>query len=944
MGDAESSMDILLAMAQQLALELHPHKSASLSVTLDSSLERELGLDSLGRMELLLRLERTVHVRLPEQLIATADTLRDLLQALQGASSLSVPAVMDHVRHQTSLQPQELPEHATTLLAVLDWHVQHHPQRPHVHLYSNDDAVDVLTYATLAQGAQAIAAGLQAQGLVPGQTVALMLPTSQDFFFSFFGILLAGGTPVPIYPPARRSQLEEHIRRQASILANSCAALLITVPEAQSLARLLRVQVPGLRRVMTTSDLAASGTTYNPPTVQAHDVAFVQYTSGSTGVPKGVMLTHANLLANIRAMQAVARTTPADVFVSWLPLYHDMGLIGAWLGSLYCTYPLVLLSPLAFLARPARWLWAIHRHHGTISGAPNFAYELCAQKLADSDLQGLDLSSWRLAFNGAESISATTIERFSARFRQYGFRPTAIAPVYGLAENSLGLAFPPLDRGPRVDRIKREPFLRTGQAVPADPGDTQALDFVSCGYPLPEHQIRLVDALGHEVAERQQGRLEFCGPSATNGYLHNPEETRRLFHGEWLDSGDLAYIAAGEVYITGRVKDMIIRAGRNLYPHELEEAVGNLPGIRKGCVAVFGSPDPVTKTERLVVLAETRETVPHVQATLRHDIDTLVVDRLGIPPDDVVLAPPHTVLKTSSGKLRRAASRELYERGKLGTQPTAVWWQVVRLVAASVGPQLRRLQYAVGNLGYTAYVWMLFGLLGSIAWGAVISLPKRSWRQAVVHTLARCSLRLAGIRLLIQGLEYVPGKQPYVLVVNHASYLDAFILPAVFAGDLAYVAKQELAEQPLIRLPLQRFGVEFVERFAVQRGVEDTSRIVKVVHDGRAVVFFPEGTFVREPGLRSFRLGAFIVACQANVPLVPVTLRGTRSILRANQWFFRRGTVRVIISPPLLPSGADWTAALRLRDAARTQILHDCGEPDLVAAASPLLALQPRQE
>jgi 1-acyl-sn-glycerol-3-phosphate acyltransferase len=848
------------------------------------------------------------------------------------------------MRLRAPAQVNVLPVHAETLVDVLDWHVQMHPQRVHVRLCSDTDEEEVITYAALAESATAVAAGLQAQGLEPEQTVAMMLPTGRSFLTSFFGILLAGGIPVPIYPPIRRSQLEEHLRRQAGILTNARSVMLITVPEAQPPARLLRAQVRSLQNVLTASELAACGSMYSRPTIRGQDIAFVQYTSGSTGTPKGVVLTHANLLANIRAMQAMARTTPADVFVSWLPLYHDMGLIGAWFGSLYCTYPLILMSPLAFLARPTRWLWAIHCHHGTLSGAPNFAYELCAQKLADSDVEGLDLSTWRLAFNGAEPISAETLERFCTRFARYGFRPEAMAPVYGLAENSLGLAFPPLGRTPRLDRIKREPFLRSGQAVPADLDDTHALCFVSCGKPLPGHQIRLVEALGHEVAERQQGRLEFHGPSATSGYLHNPEATRRLFSGEWLDSGDLAYIVEGEVYVTGRVKDVIIRAGRNLYPHELEEAIGDLPGIRKGCVAVFGSPDPVTKTERLVVLAETRATAPQVQASLRRQIDTLVVDLLGIPPDDVALAPPYTVLKTSSGKIRRSASRELYERGKIGTRPTAVWWQVVRLTASTIVPQLRRTEHAAAHVLYTAYAWTLFGILGMAAWGATVILPKRSWRQTVVHTLARLGLRLAGIPLLVQGLEHLPCHQPFVLVVNHASYLDAFVLSAVFAGDLGYVAKQELAEWCITRLPLQRLGVEFVERFAAQRGVEDTARVVKAVRDGRTVVFFPEGTFGREPGLRPFRMGAFIVAAQTGVPVVPLVLRGTRSILRAHQWLLRRGTVRVLISPPLLPSGSDWSAAIMLRDAARAQILRDCGEPDLAADAAVSLPHQAQGE
>jgi 1-acyl-sn-glycerol-3-phosphate acyltransferase len=919
----------VLEIARQLAVELHPHKATVPSITLDSSLERHLGLDSLGRMELLRRLEGAFRVRLPEQLLVSAETLRDVLREIHGAEVYSSGQLSMQVLPQEAAETLTTPLQAQTLIEVLEWHVKQHPHRPHIHLYGEGDTEDIITYGALYERALAVAAGLHKQGVEPGQTVGLMLPTGTSFFDSFFGILLAGGIPIPIYPPFRLAQLEEHLRRQAHILANARTVLLITVPEAQPLARILRSQVLELRSVVTAATLATHGESFPRPSMHSQDVAFIQYTSGSTGTPKGVILTHANLLANIRAMNQVAQTTAADVFVSWLPLYHDMGLIGAWLGSLYCAFQLVLMSPLTFLARPERWLWTIHKHRGTISGAPNFAYELCEQRIAADALSGLDLSCWRLAFNGAEPVSPETLRRFTARFTPYGFHPQAMTPVYGLAEASLGLAFPPPGRGVHVERIQRETFMRSGRALPAAQDDPHALGFVSCGHPLPGHHIRIVDATGFEVPEGQEGRLEFRGPSATSGYFRNAEATAALFHGEWLDSGDLAYISAGEVYLTGRAKDIIIRAGRNLYPHELEEAVGNVPGIRKGCVAVFGSHDASSRTERLVVLAETRETDTQARQALRSQIEALCVDRLGLPPDDVVLAPPHTVLKTSSGKLRRAASRTLYEQGKIGTKHRAVWWQIVRLVALAVIPQLHRTKRTTLEILYTIYAWMLGGLFAPLTWGSVVLLPQRLWRQAAACMFLRWAFKLAGMPLIVEGLEQLPSSQACVIVANHASYLDALVLVATLPGDPGYVAKQELAASFLTRLPLQRLGVEFVERFEVQRGVEDTTRVVQAARQGRTLVFFPEGTFGREPGLRPFRMGAFVVAAQADVPVVPVAIRGTRSILRSDQWFIRRGVVHIRIGTPIRPANTDWTAAVALRNAARAQLLRTCGEPDL---------------
>jgi len=922
---ADSTAMALLEIVRQLAHELHPQDTRV--PTLDSDLERDLGLDSLARVELLTRIEKAFAVSLTERVLASVETPRDLVDAVLAASGMA-PTVLSTMQREFAPERVEAAPHsAATLLEVLDWHVAAHPERCHITLLGEAEQEEKISYGDLLQGAERIAAGLLALELQPGQAVAIMLPTSRDYFFSFFGVLLAGGVPLPIYPPARLSQIEDHLRRHAGILSNALAAILITLPEARPLARLLRSQVESLQSVVTPEELNASGTA-GRPSLKSGDTALLQYTSGSTGNPKGVVLTHANLLANIRAMGQAAQVTSTDVFVSWLPLYHDMGLIGAWLGSLYFACPLVVMSPLSFLARPARWLWAIHHHRGTLSAAPNFGYELCLHKIQEVDLQGLDLSSWRMAFNGAEPVSPETIERFAQHFERYGLRREAIAPVYGLAECSVGLAFPPPGRGPLIDHIRRDVFSRSGQALPADAGEPDPLRIVACGQPLPGHQIRIVDATGHELGERQEGRLEFKGPSATSGYLRNPEQTRSLLHDGWLDSGDLAYVAAGDVYLTGRAKDVIIRGGRNLYPYELEQAVGDLPGIRKGCVAVFGSRDHGSGTERLVVLAETRETEPATLERLRLQINTAALDLLGMPPDEVVLAPMHTVPKTSSGKIRRAASREVYEQGLGRVQPRAVWWQIVRLAWFGVLPELRRGLQAAGQFFYATYVWILFWLLAPLTWLVAVLLPRPASSWSVGRLAARLLAWISASPLRVQGLENLPPGQ-CVVVANHASYLDGVVLVAVLPRQFSFVAKRELLEGWIPRLFLKRLGAAFVERFDAQRGVEDVQQILQTVGAGSSPLFFPEGTFTRAPGLLPFRMGAFVVAAQAGLPLVPVTLRGTRSVLREGHWFPRRGVIEVVIGTPILPTGADWAAALRLRDAARAEILRCCGEPDM---------------
>jgi acyl-CoA synthetase (AMP-forming)/AMP-acid ligase II len=334
--------------------------------------------------------------------------------------------------------------------------------------------------------------------------------------------------PVPIYPPFKASRLEEYAQRQSRILQNAGARFLITFRQAEKLARLLKPGIPCLRGVVTVPELATEtvGRQRILVTVASRgdQVALIQYTSGSTGDPKGVVLTHSNLLANIRAMGTGVNLQPGDFGVSWLPLYHDMGLIGSWLTALCFGVPIAILSPLAFLSRPERWLWAIHEHRGTVSAAPNFAYELCARKIDDRALEGLDLSCWRAALNGAEPISPDTLERFTRRFEPYGFRAEAFLPVYGLAESAVGLTFP-LGRKAAVDRIGRERF-ECGSSSALFESDASPLRFVSEGSVLPGHEVRIVDDTSDEMGERVQGHIQFRGPSTMQGYSKSPPPPR----------------------------------------------------------------------------------------------------------------------------------------------------------------------------------------------------------------------------------------------------------------------------------------------------------------------------------------------------------------------------------------------------------------------------------
>ena len=936
--DAGWRTNRLIAVVTGLVREVRGPGAAVSTISLSSRLDRDLGIDSLGRTELVMRIEQAFRTRLPISVMADANTVGDLLTALE--STALEPGRGDAhsvVAEAPATGPAVVPAaEAKTLIEALEWHVARNPDRPQVTVLQDESIVlATMTYGALSKAGRAVAAGLIARDVAPGDRVALMLPTGAEFFTAFFGILYAGAVPVPIYPPMQLSQLEDYLRRQAKILENAEAKVLITVPEALRLGGLLRGLVSSLSAIASVENLrAASAPATLPKIDNPAATALIQYTSGSTGDPKGVVLSHANLLANIRAIFTAIDATPADVLVSWLPLYHDMGLIGAWLAPLYAGARCYIMSPLSFLVHPQSWLWACHRYRATISAAPNFAFELCLKQIDDADLKGLDLSSLRFVANGAEPVSIRTLGRFIERFGRYGFRSTAMAPVYGLAECAVAVALPPPNREPLIDRVDREALTRRGIAEPAAADDANAVEIVACGRPLPGHEIRIVDDADREVEERREGRLEFRGPSATSGYFHNEIKTRELFHGDWLDSGDRAYMANGDVFITGRIKDIIIRAGQHVYPQELEEAIGDITGVVKGAVAVFGVIDPASETERIVVLAETAQTDAAERDALSARARNVATTIIGSPPDEIVLVGPGTVPKTSSGKIRRAAAREHYLARQLDLPRRTLRRQIMRLWLTGLGGRLKRSCRKLREHLYAAWWWAVLAICVAFGTVAVMALPRRAWRWAAVRMLARGALAAVGIPLIVRGTERLP-KDHAVVVFNHASYADAIVVAAVLPGEPAYLVKRELAGGLFSGPLLRRLGALFVERYDLAGGFSDTAAATACAHEGRLVVVFPEGTFTRQPGLLQFFTGAFKIASEAGVPVYPGVLRGTRSILRSDQWYPRWGRVNVEILDPIAPRGTDFESILALRDAVRKSVLDRCGEPDLRELVKP---------
>ncbi len=924
------------------------------NLDLDASLERELGLGSLERVELLGRVEARYGVRLPEEAISVVDTPRQLLRLIESALAArgdgrdhhgdgSSPGPTNRseatgpkgqARGLPTDDPAPPPVHAGTLVEVLEYHAQHQADRVHILLLGEDGAEDPITYGELRREAGAVAAALRGLGLPPGGTVAIMLPTGRGYFASFLGAMLAGGVPVPLYPPFRLDRIAEYIAREAKILINANTSVLLTFDRAARVADIVRDHVPAVRHVVSIEDILR-----DPPplsTVSAalrpEDTALLQYTSGSTGDPKGVELTHANVLANIRAAAAGCELHGRDVMVSWLPLYHDMGLVGGWLMNFYYGNPTVLMSPVSFLARPERWLEAMDHYRGTISVAPNFAFDLCVRRVAPEVVARLDLSRARALLNGSEPILPATLDRFAAHLAPAGLRPEALFCAYGLAENMVAITFPPVLRRPRVDSVDRRRFEREGLAEPVPADSKQGrLDFVGCGSAVPAHEIRVIDKQGRPLPERRQGSLQFRGPSAFKGYYRNPEATARVKHPDgWVDTGDLAYLVGGEVFITGRVKDLIIKGGRNYYPHEIEAAAGSVPGVRQGCVAAFAIRDDNAGTESVVIVAETKERAPDQRDQLTRAIGEAVVAAVGIPPDRVVLTAPGAVPKTSSGKIRRSETRELLLAGTLGKSHGSLTRQAAGLIVHGLPRRAAGLARSAAELAYGGYALGAFSAMFSAALALATFVPAGAPLRRFSARSCRAMLRGMGLTPHLLGGENLPPG-PAILVANHASYLDAVVLLASLPDDLRFAIKGECRDTRIFGRVMQRCDHVLIDRQAADRSLGGLADLATRLQQGQRIVIFPEGTFSREVGLRPFKLGAFRLACETGVPIVPVILRGTRSALRDGTVLPRHARIEVELRPPIDPEGSGLADFVRLRDRVADAIAARVGEPRLHA-------------
>ncbi|HYZ92041.1 MAG TPA: AMP-binding protein [Actinomycetota bacterium] len=514
-----------------------------------------------------------------------------------------------------------------------------------------------LRYDDLLDQARRVAGSLRADGIDRGDRVCILGPTTADLVATLYGTWMAGAVPVVLSLPRRMSELDAFIQDVGRRVEQTEASVL-------AVSDLFLEQAPDLHvgaKVVSIEGLACSE---HAPADAADpapdDLAYLQFTSGTTARSRAVALTHGHLISNLHAAGELADVDPAtDVFVSWLPLFHDMGLIGMLLGSVVFGTDLVLIPTEEFLGRPGVWADAMSAYRGTLTASPNFGYGLAARDLAAKP-RALDLSSWRLAANGAEPVDIETITKFGEVVALYGFGSNAMCPMFGLAEATLAVSLSRTDEPVAVQWVDREALETRAEVRTVAPDAPGARSFVACGHPIPGHEITILDSDGNEAAPSAVGEICFRGPSVMSEYWRDPEATAEVLRDGWLHTGDLGFWGEHGLVVCGRKKDMIILGGRNLYPEDYEFHAEQVPGVRKGNVIAFAIPE----RERMVVVCESTVALEEASGVARTALETL---RRVLPrgPEEVVLVSPGTLPKTSSGKRQRGTCREQYSSGCL---------------------------------------------------------------------------------------------------------------------------------------------------------------------------------------------------------------------------------------------------------------------------------------
>jgi acyl-CoA synthetase (AMP-forming)/AMP-acid ligase II/acyl carrier protein len=706
-----------------------------------------------------------------------------------------------------------------TLNDVLqEWVVSRSDQTAFTFLSDGETEAGQLTYRGLDQRARAIATLLRKHLAQPGERVLLLYPPGLEYVSGFLGCLYAGMVAVPSYPP-RLNRPDPRLQR---IAQDARARVALTTPQILSNLEQRLTNAPELASIrwLTTHDLdLAQAEEWTPPKSRPETLAFLQYTSGSTSQPRGVMVSHGNILHNLEQIRRFFGMDADSRGVIWLPPYHDMGLIGGVLETLYAGISTVLMPPTAFLQKPARWLQAISRYGGTISGAPNFAYDFCVEKITEEQKQGLDLSSWELAFSGAEPVYKETLERFARTFEPCGLRREALYACYGLAEATLIVTGGTKGTWPTIQTFAGD-GLAQNKAIPSEPGEENFRELVSCGKPSADQQLLIVDPQTLRACpENQVGEIWLAGNSVAQGYWDRPDETVQTFgarltgsqEGPFMRTGDLGFLYQGELYIAGRAKDLIIIRGRNHYPQDIEQTVesshGQLPASSGAAFSV-----EVEGEERLVIVQEVdrhvkAEDAPAIIAAIRQ----AVAEQHELQAYAVVLIRVGSIPRTSSFKIQRRACRNAYLEGS----QTVIASDTLDVQAASV---------------QTAQEGQPVNLIGK----ALASITDPAARQALLAVY----VQEQAARILRVPAEQIDPGQP----------LNSLGLDSIMAVELKYAIETELH----ISLPIE----VFLQGGSMNDLVAQMAGAIATVDDGRWMAFPVFGPSSTVSPMRPSRTGS----------------------------------------------------------------------------------------
>lgn len=553
----------------------------------------------------------------------------------------------------------------------------------------------VVPYTDLATKSARTAASLRAHGLRRGSRLALMLRSDLDFVHLFLGAAAGGVVPMALYPPVSLKRIDHYLNNLRGIIETAKPDAIVVDPRVKEVIRLANVFDREDLRVLTCAEILGRDEGEHRETVDPREVAFIQCTSGSTSTPKLVTISHENLFGNLRALAAGAHDSPADTACSWLPMYHDMGLI-AFLRPLTFNFPLVLMEPETFLRRPAVWLRSMSTYKGTLSASPNFCFDLCVRKVEPREREGLDLSAWRVAYNGAEPIGVEVVRKFIETYEPYGFRPEVMLPCYGMSESTLAASLPVPGHAVLRRAFDRRTLERgEARSVGATADKSQDVTvLVGVGKAMPQHDLRIIDQdTDVPVPEGRVGRIMVTGPSVTSGYLNRPDLNARTFGAwvagderTWLRTNDLGFFHEGELFIVGRADDVLIIRGRNIYLVDIDAEVEAVPGVRAGCSAAVPLPGSDGAGEFAVVV----ETRGSASEALRAEIRSRISGVLGIVPKEIVFVPNGTISKTSSGKICRAVIRDALIDGDLPRYDIPDWMRAAGLKARIAMKGLQR--------------------------------------------------------------------------------------------------------------------------------------------------------------------------------------------------------------------------------------------------------------